>query len=158
MTDLFSAPYQKHSETSREAAEKLYSAENLRAQILDEIRHRKADGRTGDELSEWFGLAPGTISARLIELERAGDIVRLDQTRKTQSNRKAYIYIAKEFVDNSMKILDPVESQRAKNRETIEMAANFLSGLVKAQELKSNAYTKRAQELSDQLNKMLERS
>jgi hypothetical protein len=88
--------YQAHSETSREAAEKL-SADTLRQAVLDDIALHERQGRTGDELAEHFTTAPGTISARLIELERAGKVIKTAQKRRTTARRQAFVYVAAQF-------------------------------------------------------------
>jgi len=88
-----SNPYQKHSATSKEAAEKLTTADTLRNWIFQDIRIHAEYGRTGDELANQFACAPGTISARLIELERAGLIVKNGKTRLTESRRNAAVYV-----------------------------------------------------------------
>lgn len=88
--------FQAHSDTSREAAEKL-SADTLRQAVLEDIALWERHGRTGDELSEQFGTAPGTISARLIELERAGNVIKTAQKRRTTARRHAFVYVAAQF-------------------------------------------------------------
>jgi DNA-binding MarR family transcriptional regulator len=88
--------YQAHSETSREAAEKL-SADTLRQAVLDDIALHERQGRTGDELAEHFSTAPGTISARLIELERSGRVIKTAQKRRTTARRQAFVYVAAQF-------------------------------------------------------------
>jgi len=86
-------PYQSHSETSKEAAEKKTDAGADRKTILGMIINRGVHGRTNDEISERLGKNSSFYSPRLIELERDGDIVKLRQTRKTRSNRRANVYV-----------------------------------------------------------------
>lgn len=154
------APFQSHSGTSRLAAEELTSAETMRTEILQRIRYREKLGMTGDELADWFKIVPGTISARLIELERAGSIVRLHLTRRTKANRKAYVYIAKEFLTDGMKVFDAAEEEtsRMSNKEAIETAANFLKGLIVGKQLPSEVYIKRAQEIEALLRGLIRQS
>lgn len=93
------APYQKHSETSKEAAE-LLNPENLRNDIKLKIDSRGDFGFTGDELSSLLKIVPGTVSARLIELERKGLIVRTTKTRLTRFNRRACVYVSSKFIND----------------------------------------------------------
>jgi len=91
-------PYQRHSETSKEAAEKKTDAKDDRRTILGMIYAVKLDGLTNDEISLRMGRDSSFYSPRLIELERSGDIVKLKQTRKTRSNRNANVYVFRNCV------------------------------------------------------------
>ena len=86
-------PYQEHSETSKEAAEKKINAKDLRKAILNMIDCQGFSGLTNDEISMRLGKNSSFYSPRLIELERAGDIAKLQETRKTRSNRNANVYV-----------------------------------------------------------------
>jgi len=86
-------PYQDHSETSKEAAEKKTDAKADRAKILEMIDIQGFVGLTNDEISQRLGKNSSFYSPRLIELERAGDIAKLEGTRKTRSNRNANVYV-----------------------------------------------------------------
>lgn len=99
------APYQRGSDTSREAAEKVSNSAGIRAMVL---AHIKAEGRAGatiDEvaiyLSDALGrmVAPGTASARVKELEDAGAICKTPERRKTRSGRNAVVYLAGRWTD-----------------------------------------------------------
>jgi len=90
--------YQIHSETSKEAAEKKTDAGADRDRILNLIRSKTNFGLTNDQISEALGKDSSFYSPRLIELERGGNIVKLEEhTRKTRSNRNANIYVATEY-------------------------------------------------------------
>lgn len=90
-------PYQSHSETSKEAAEKKTDAGADRKKILNMIRAKENFGLTNDQISERLGHDSSFYSPRLIELERAGDIVKLTFTRHTRKKRQANIYVCSEF-------------------------------------------------------------
>jgi len=88
--------FQKHSETSRNAAKTL-NADTLRKTVLKYIVDAGEYGSIGDEIAEHFNIAPGTVSARLIELERWGYIVKLTRTRKTRRGKPANVYTIPRF-------------------------------------------------------------
>lgn len=88
-----SLPYQSHSETSKEAAEKKTDAKIDRRIILEMIEAQGFSGLTNDEISARLGKNSSFYSPRLIELERSGDIAKLQETRKTRSNRNANVYV-----------------------------------------------------------------
>lgn len=91
MTYPDTAGFQSHSETSRDAAAKL-DASTLRGKILE----RLGDYRTGltiDDISIIFDIVPGTASARLRELEMAGNVVKTKEKRLTRYKRKAFVYV-----------------------------------------------------------------
>lgn len=113
-------PYQKHSETSRESAEKLSTADSLRSSILEVISSRFNLGMTGDELSINFSIAPGTISARLIELERSGKIIKTKMRRLTQAKRNAFVYVAAQHWHEHMGKAPTPESTTRKNLPSTE--------------------------------------
>lgn len=87
------APYQKHSETSREAAQLYENGDNLRAEVLRHIKSCGIEGAICYDIAEIFGIVQGTIAARLIELERDNKIIKTMRQRKTGHNRNAYIYV-----------------------------------------------------------------
>jgi len=88
-----SLAYQTHSDTSREAAENNTKASAQRDKILGILHCAGIVGSTGDELSVMLNVTPGTISARLRDLELAGQIVKTANKRKTRSNRTANVYM-----------------------------------------------------------------
>lgn len=91
--------YQPHSETSRAAYTGLENAKTKRETIRKMIEEGGFEGRTNDELSAAFDKTGSYFSPRLIELERAGRIVKLQQTRKTRSQKMANVYVTPEFVN-----------------------------------------------------------
>lgn len=91
--------YQSHSETSRSAYHNLEGAANKRDALHKIIKDSGYIGKTNDELSALFDKTGSYFSPRLIELERAGRIVKLSQTRKTRSQKTANVYVTPEYVN-----------------------------------------------------------
>ncbi len=86
-----SAPYQPHSETSREAAESIdKTIDTLREKVYKAIRGASM-GLTAEELSDVTGIKGDTVRPRLVELYRAGRITTAGK-RPTKSKRKASIW------------------------------------------------------------------
>lgn len=90
---LFAAPYQRHSETSREAAA------SLDANALNEMQRRvlafisRPEGATDEEIATGLAMNPSTVRPRRGELHDLG-LIREDGTRKTRSNRNATVWKA----------------------------------------------------------------
>jgi len=94
MNNQETLPHQSHSETSKEAATKAVNqAKSDRAHIYSLINKSGINGLTNDEISQKKGKNVSFYSPRLIELERAGDIFKLSQTRETRANKKANVYV-----------------------------------------------------------------
>lgn len=89
-------PYQRHSETSRAAAESLEPEKlnRLQAEILDVLKAWPT-GLTDEEIQRFLKMNPSTQRPRRIELFRKGLIYQADEKRKTSSGRKAAVWIAK---------------------------------------------------------------
>ena len=66
----FTIPYQKHSPTSRAAAESLDDVTGLRLKVLNYIRSRP-DGATDIEIQRTLNMAGDTQRPRRIELQAA---------------------------------------------------------------------------------------
>jgi hypothetical protein len=91
------APYQHHSETSREAAELIEpDADTLRGRVLAYIRERGAHGATDEEIQDALHMNPSTERPRRIELWNAEWVLKTSDTRLTRSGRKATVWIAAE--------------------------------------------------------------
>ena len=91
-------PYQKHSETSKRAAERNTTAANIRSEVLAIIINSHFEGCISDEIAEMMDKVPNMIASRLQELELAGFIIKLTETRKTRSNRNANVYVARNYI------------------------------------------------------------
>ena len=90
------APYQPHSETSREAAEAIEpDLGTLRGRVLAHIRECGPRGATDDEVQVALRMNPSTERPRRVELWERGWVFRTDQTRPTRSGRKATVWMAR---------------------------------------------------------------
>lgn len=81
-------------QTSLDAARSIEAtAGSLRAQILQAITARRPDGLTCAEIETLFTLRHQTASARLTELHTRGLITDSDRRRKTDSGRRAIVWV-----------------------------------------------------------------
>lgn len=95
MQSFDEAPYQRHSETSREAAEAIEpDLAGLRGRVLAFIRQCGDKGATDDEQQVALAMNPSTQRPRRIELWRKDLVRRTQETRPTRSGRKASVWIA----------------------------------------------------------------
>ena len=86
----FTAPYQAHSETSREAAEAIKpTASNLRERVYRAIVEHGP--MTDEQIALLLGMNPSTERPRRIELVSAGRVVETGWER-TKSGRKATLW------------------------------------------------------------------
>ncbi len=124
-------PYQKHSKTSRNAAESNVTANAHRDKIYNLIKDSGFIGCISDHLAKDLKLVPNAVASRLGELEQDKKIVRLEDTRKTRSNRNANIYVLPEYVAGR-NVLSPKEKNSLKEmqkeidrlRDALEKIAN----------------------------------
>lgn len=88
MTAQPTLPFQRHSDTSRAAADSMTEqAPTMRSQVFSIIQHY---GPVTDEVgAELAGLSPNTWRPRRVELARAGVIRKADEDGRTRSGRKA---------------------------------------------------------------------
>ena len=88
------APYQRHSGTSYEAAERIApSASSLRGMVLAYLRSRGEHGATDEEGQAKLCLDGNTYRPRRVELARAGFVRMTGQTRKTSAGRAASVWV-----------------------------------------------------------------
>ncbi len=88
------APFQPHSATSREAAEKISPSLNeLQRRVFSLVVRSGEKGMTDEELIEESGLAASTVRPRRVELVSLGLVVDSGRTRPTHSGRKAAIWV-----------------------------------------------------------------
>jgi hypothetical protein len=95
--DLFEyqPPAQRHSETSKAAAEAIKSRVEIdRARILAEIKRLGLIGRTDCELQEQLGMNGSSQRPRRIELVDAGLVKDSGRTRKSASGRACVVWVA----------------------------------------------------------------
>jgi len=89
------APYQRHSETSRDAAELIEpDVASLRGRVLAYLRKCGEKGATDDEMQVALQMNPSTQRPRRIELWKAGFIEPTSETRPTRSGRQATVWRA----------------------------------------------------------------
>lgn len=86
--------FQAHSETSREAYRTLEGAKEAAERIFREIEAHGLAGISGPQIAEALEMIPGTVAARIIQLERAGRVIRLERTQKSPRGKKANIVIS----------------------------------------------------------------
>lgn len=120
-------PYQKHSETSKQAAERNTTAANIRSEVLDIIINSHFEGCISDEIAEMMDKVPNIIASRLQELETAGLVVRLEATRKTRSKRNANIYVGRNYVEGR----DTLAPKKSLNQKDTENLARQLMQLIR---------------------------
>lgn len=117
--------YARNSETSQEAAINLKSKDYLYSTILSNMKGMAEYGVIVDEALEVCQKCHNrtydrsTIAARFTELEAQGRIIRTNKTRKTPRNRKASVYVLKDYFQESMKFDKPkteLENLREENK------------------------------------------
>lgn len=92
-----SAPYQRHSATSKAAAEALAPRlGKLEALALDAFRAAGHDGLTDDELDA-VTCATSTLRPRRVGLAQKGLLASANRTRATRMGRVALVWVAREF-------------------------------------------------------------
>jgi hypothetical protein len=98
-------PYQKHSSTSKEAAQAIkHRAGSIRQRVYEALLSCGADGATDDEVVVMLdGMNASTTRPRRIELVNLGAAYKTDQKRKTRAGRWACVYRAIEGVDITKK-------------------------------------------------------
>lgn len=93
--------HQKHSETSREAAQTNSTAASYRKEIERLIMSRNTNGMTNDEISAYYQKTGSYFSPRLIELQRSGAIIKLTATRITRGGKRANVYVHSYMFDST---------------------------------------------------------
>jgi hypothetical protein len=92
------APYQRHSQTSRSAAESVSPAlSDLHARVWAAVAFAGAEGLTDQEISQTTGLAENTVRPRRVELVRTGHFVAAGK-RATASGRSATAWVCPENI------------------------------------------------------------
>jgi hypothetical protein len=87
-------PCQRHSVTSREAAESIKpDASELRRRVLAYLRGRGEDGATDEEMQDALGMGGSTERPRRVELVEMGSVVDSGRKRKTRSGRNAVVWV-----------------------------------------------------------------
>lgn len=106
--------YQRHSDTSREAADKLTGQGLQHRLILEAMTRNGMKGLTIDEAAAMLTdhlerhIHSGTAAARMGELEKAGKVCKTPQRRKTRSGRNAVVYLKGSWTDYMVPAEGPV--------------------------------------------------
>lgn len=88
-------PFQKHSDTSREAAQAIKpDTSELRTKVFECIRAAGPAGRTDDEIQALLGMDGSTERPRRRELQLNGRVRETAEKRKTSTGRFATVWIA----------------------------------------------------------------
>lgn len=88
-------PYQKKSETSREAADSVAGiAPSVREQVFECIKMAGRAGRTNSEIVADEGLLLQSVCGRVAELREAGRVRDSGEKRLTPTGRRATVWIA----------------------------------------------------------------
>ena len=101
MTDIqpnLFAPYQKHSRTSRDAAEQITpNTGTLRAKVYEIIKEwtPRTGGLTDSEIQNMLHMDPSTQRPRRVELVNHGLVVDSGEKRMLKSRRMAVVWRAK---------------------------------------------------------------
>lgn len=92
------APYQRHSQTSRNAASSAEpTAGTKRAQALAYLRSQGAVGATDEEMQAHIPMNPNTQRPRRVELVMAGLVKDSGRCRRTQGGDLAVVWVAAVF-------------------------------------------------------------
>lgn len=87
--------YQRHSDTSRAAAERIEPArDTLRAEVFSYIVQAGLSGATDEEISEALAIPGNTERPRRVELVEGGHVDDSLRRRKTRSGRSAVVWVA----------------------------------------------------------------
>ena len=92
----FMAPHQRHSDTSRAAAEAIEPKRGTKRRIvLDYIREMGDEGATDEEMQRRLFMSGNTQRPRRVELLDAGFIKDSGARRKTPSGELAVVWVMK---------------------------------------------------------------
>ena len=98
LSQVSSAPYQRHSATSKAAAKAIEPvAGTQRGRMLAQIKEFGFFGMTDQDFARICFLPGDSVRPRRGELLKAGLIVDSGITRKTVSGRQATVWVALEF-------------------------------------------------------------
>lgn len=91
-------PYQRHSQTSLDAADKIVGKSGtLRRSVYEIIWHAGSRGMTDEEVQNALAMNPSTERPRRVELMDGGVICDSGKTRLTRSGRGAVVWVAKPY-------------------------------------------------------------
>lgn len=125
--------YQKHSETSKEAHH--FNASNnsnaQRHEIYALIDNTKAHGMTGAYIASALDMQIGTVSARLIELQESGYILKTFLKRKNPSGCSANVYISSKNKYLMPEEVQYIPAQRKNPHKTKDSEIKALKAVLK---------------------------
>ncbi len=84
-------PYQRHSSTSKAAAERIRPASSRLRDLVKQTIRNHPEGMTDEEIATTLGLNPSTARPRRIELVQRGEVVEVGQ-RKGRSGRAMTVW------------------------------------------------------------------
>ena len=101
-------PAQIHSITSKKAAEVAEEFKVTQSErILEILLYEKARGATGFEMSKETGIKEGTISARLINLERSNMVIKTNWERQHDDQiTPSHVYVLPKYFQNWMGVAE----------------------------------------------------
>jgi hypothetical protein len=94
-------PYQRHSETSHEAAEANAPTAGTQRQAVFGALEAHPVGLIDEEIQNLLAMNPSTERPRRIELVNSGAVVDSGTTRLTKSGRKAVVWILAEYLEEA---------------------------------------------------------
>lgn len=96
-------PSQRHSDTSQDAADKIEGTvvTTLQQKLLIYLQILGADGATDEEMQDKLKMRPNTQRPRRRELQLNGLVIDSGERRKTNSGRKAVVWIYNKTITDS---------------------------------------------------------
>lgn len=85
-------PHQRHSETSRSAAEAAAGGARSQRKAVFDLLKANEQGLTDEEIQRMLAMNPSTERPRRIELLYAGLVMDSGEVRRTLSGRKAVVW------------------------------------------------------------------
>ena len=95
----YERPFQKHSDTSREAADSMKpTAATLREAVFNYLFGRGGDGATDEEVQDDLNMPGNTERPRRRELQEAGKVRDSGMRRATKTGRQAVVWTTQVLV------------------------------------------------------------
>jgi hypothetical protein len=99
-------PYQRHSDTSEEAAKSVDpAADTWLSKVYRELIKAGPVGRTDDELQIILDMNPSTQRPRRIDLVKRSLVCDSGARRKTRSNRPAVVWVLPKYAQRQLELL-----------------------------------------------------
>ncbi len=89
--DLFTVPYQKHSQTSKDSAMNLPNANTLEERVYKCLLISRG-GMTDEKIQTTLNMNPSTQRPRRVRLVEKGLVIDSGMKRKTRSGRNAVVW------------------------------------------------------------------